>query len=124
MVSYFGYKLVHLFGVFLMLTALGALTALRLAPAADVPAPVIRVLGLLHGAALVLVLLGGFGMMARIGILAAWPAWIWLKLVLWLLFGASVVAARRASRFAGVLLWALPLLGAVAAWVALHKPLS
>jgi len=124
MVSDFGYKLVHLFGLFLMFTSLGAMTGLRLAPDEAVPAPVRRVLGLLHGVALLLVLLGGFGMMARLGLFASWPVWIWLKLTLWLLFGASVVVVRRAPRFAGVLLWALPLLGGVAAWVALHKPFA
>ena len=47
---------------------------------------------------------------------------VWLKALIWLLFGGIIVLIRRAPRFAPVYWWALPLLGAAAAYLALFKP--
>ena len=119
MISLLAYKVLHLFGIMLMLCALGAAVATA---AAGEPRPRFKKLaGIAHGVALFLILLGGFGMLARLGIGGGWPLWVWLKLVIWLIFGAATVFVRKAGGKAGWLLIALPVLAAVSAWLALYR---
>ena len=74
-----------------------------------------------HGVALVIVLVAGFGMIARLGMGGGWPLWVWLKLVIWLVLGAATVFVRKAGESAGWLLVLLPALGAVSAWLVLYR---
>ena len=117
--SLFFYKVVHLFGIMLMFSALGAVICS--AVAGDGSPRLKKLGGIAHGVALLLILVAGFGMLARQGFTAGWPLWVWIKLVIWLLFGAATVAARKLGEKAGWLLVALPLLGAVSAWLALYR---
>lgn len=119
--SYLTYKVLHLIGVLLLFVSLGGLLGLRMVPAPQASEAASRLLRMLHGVALLVILVAGFGLMARLGLLATWPAWIWIKLVLWLVFGAMVVAIRRAEGLARALLLLLPLLGGLAAWAAVYK---
>jgi hypothetical protein len=113
------YKIVHLLGIMLMFSALGAVAAT--AAAGDHSPRLKKIGGLAHGLALLIILVGGFGMLARLGINTGWPLWIWLKLAIWVVFGAATVVARRASDKAIWLLFLLPVLGAVSAWLALYQ---
>ena len=113
------YKLLHLFGIMLMFSALGAAIAAAVAGEAN---PRLKKLGgMAHGIALALILVAGFGLLARYGISGAWPLWVWLKLIIWLLFGAATVVVRKAGEKAGWLLVLLPVLGAVSGWLALYR---
>ena len=113
------YNLLHLFGVMLLFAALGAVIA---AAAAGEANPRTRKLaGIAHGIALAIILVGGFGMLARLGIGGSWPLWVWAKLVIWVIFGAATVLVRRAGTKAAWLLVALPVLGAISAWLALYR---
>ncbi|HEX4960752.1 MAG TPA: hypothetical protein VF173_07930 [Thermoanaerobaculia bacterium] len=117
--SLLAYRVIHIFSMMLMFTALGGLL---LASQAKVQTDASRKMaGMLHGIALILLLVSGFGALAKLGLSnpGIWPAWIWLKALIWLLFGGIIVLIRRVPRFAPVLWWLLPLLGAVAAYLAL-----
>jgi hypothetical protein len=46
---------------------------------------------------------------------------VWLKALIWLAFGGIIVLIRRAPRFASLMWWVLPLLGALAAYLALSN---
>jgi hypothetical protein len=117
---YLTYKLLHLLGVFLTLVALGGMATRAGSSGGKSGAD--RMAGALHGIGLLIVLVAGFGLLARLGVPWPWPLWIWLKLGIWLLLGASVVAIRR-SRLPGHLaLIGIPLLAATAAFLALFKP--
>ncbi len=114
--SLLAYKVLHLVGGFLLFAALGYL-ALRPADKA------IKLPSISHGIALLLLLVSGFGMLAKLGIMGlSWPLWIWLKLVIWLLLGAALVLVRRLPRHAALWWWLFPLLGGAAAYLALYKP--
>jgi len=119
--SYSAYKVLHLFGVLLLFVSLGGLTSLRMVPAAHVPPTAGRWLRMLHGLSLLVILVAGFGLTARLSLFATWPAWFWLKLTLWLVLGGVVVVIRRAQGLARALLVLLPLIGALAAWVAIYR---
>ncbi len=118
MLSLSFYKVVHLLGVVLLFSALGAVAA---ATAAEADARIRKVAGMAHGTALVLLLVAGFGLVARNGFTAGWPLWVWLKIGLWLLLGAAPIVVRKAGRAATWMIVVLPLLGALAAWLALYR---
>jgi len=116
------YRVIHILSVLLLFTALGGLL---LASRAGVTTGVSRkTAGITHGLALILILFTGFGGLAKIGLSnpAAWPAWVWLKALIWLVMGGIIVLIRRAPRSTTLLWWLLPILGALAAYLAIYKP--
>lgn len=77
-------------------------------------------LRVLHGVSLLVILVAGFGMLARLD--AGFPGWAVAKLVLWFLMGGLLAVPYRAPGLARPVLWSLPVLGALAAWLAIAKP--
>ncbi len=61
-------------------------------------------------------------MLAKLKLGFPFPLWVWLKLVIWLLIGASIALIRRMPAQARVFWFAFPALGAVAAYLAIYKP--
>lgn len=121
MLSYSIYKLIHLAAIFLLLSGLGGLWALK-AAAGGAEYPKLRKLVMaVHGTAMFLILLGGFGTMARLGIATPWPTWIWVKLVIWIVLGGLPVILSRGSAVAKLAVFLAPLLAAVAAWAAIYQ---
>lgn len=80
--DYTTYKLIHLIGVITLFFSLGSLFTKYNKGA---------VMG--HGIALLLLLVAGFGMEAKGDI--GWPAWMIVKIVIWVIFGAAIVLAKR-----------------------------
>lgn len=121
--SYETYKAIHLLGILLLFTALGgsAMLALRGGDDAQVR-PYRKMLAATHGVALLVVFVAGFGLMARLGIMTGWPLWIWVKLGVWLALGAVVVIIRRKPELGRAWYVVLPLIGSIAAYVAITKP--
>jgi hypothetical protein len=120
--SYQAYKVIHILGVLFVFASLGAL---MLASREGVERGNGRKLaGMTHGIALLLVLVAGFGTLARLGLgnPATWPLWVWIKLTIWLVLGGIIVLIRRAPQLGTLLWWLLPLLGGIAAWAAIFKP--
>lgn len=115
------YKLIHYLGIFtvVIVVALICMHVLRGGTRADNPHR--RALAIAHGTAMVLVLLGGFGMLARLGSNGI-PAWLYPKLLIWLFLGAASALPYRGRTVARVLLVALPVLAVLAAYFALYKP--
>ena len=121
MLSYTVYKLFHILGMLLVFVAAGG-AAVHAAAGGDKEAnPLRRGLVIAHGVGLVLLLVAGFGMLARIGASAA-SGWVFGKLAIWLIMGASTVLPYKVRGLAGAMLSLLPLLGALAAYLALYKP--
>lgn len=117
------YKLVHFLGIFVLLTAMAATCMHVMRGGTRANNPHRRVLGIAHGVAAFLILLGGFGMLARLEIVqAGLPGWIVAKLVLWLLASAAIMVPYRRASAAGALMVALPVLAVVAGAIALYKP--
>lgn len=112
------FKLLHLFGVLLLFASIGGALVLQLAQSASERAR--KLAGLTHGISLLLMLLAGFGALAKLG--AGFPPWAVGKLVIWLLLAASPVVIRKAPNLAAALWWLLPLLGSAAAYLAIYKP--
>ncbi|MFM9013841.1 MAG: hypothetical protein ACKORK_09765, partial [Gemmatimonadota bacterium] len=86
-----------------------------------------RVLVALYGGGLFLILLGGFGMLARLGIaragVVAFPGWLWAKLAVWALLGAVMLLPYRRPTLGMPMLLLAPLLIGLATYFALYKPI-
>lgn len=123
--TYATYKIVHLAGLMLLFMSLGGLAVLG-ALGADKAAskPMRAVLSVFHGVGLLVLAVAGFGLLARLNMGApdTWGVWVYIKLVLWLVFGAAVVPFKRMPGLARVWLIVFAALGTVAAWLAIAKP--
>lgn len=124
MLSHSVYNIVHIVGIVLAMLALGGAAMLAMVTSAGAsPHPMRRMLAMFHGIGVFLVLLGGFGMLARLGIThAGFPGWIWVKLAVWAVVAAALLLPRRNPSLAKPLLFALPVLVGLAAYMAIYKP--
>ncbi len=111
------YQIIHYAGIFTLLFALGSLFTKYNKGA---------VVG--HGIALVLILLGGFGMQAKYKAAyvaqygTTWPNWLIAKIIIWLIFGVAVALAKK-KKIQGPLAWIIMIgLAVTAACLAIFKP--
>lgn len=120
MISYSVYKVMHLTGVLMVFMSLGG--ASLLANGAGMKA-LRRPVFATHGIGLVFSLVGGFGLLARLGVMhGQMPGWAVAKLVIWVVLAAMIgIFMRLPSRMSA--LWLLTIgLGSAAAYVAGYKP--
>ena len=115
------YKILHIAGLALLMMSLGALTFHALGGGTKDNAPARPLVFASHGIGLVLLLITGFGMLARLN-LSYGGVWIWLTVLLWLVVGGLVALPLRAPKAARFLWPLLPVLGAAAAAIAFWKP--
>jgi len=125
MISYEAYKLIHIFGILLLVFSLGKLCLQATDDRARVSIRERKLLGLIHGAAVLIILVAGFGRLARLGIShwIGWPWWIWAKVGIWVLLGVTPLVIRKSVTLTRSLWLADPILGAAAAYLAIYKPL-
>jgi hypothetical protein len=117
------YKLVHIFGILLTFVALGGLALHAVNGGTKESNRGRRLVAASYGLGLLLILVGGFGMLARLGVASAGlPGWVWAKLVIWLAIGGLLALPYRKPESGRFLWWLGPLLGVVAGWLALYKP--
>ena len=123
MISYQAYKVIHLIGAFLALAALAGLALAAANGATRQSNPARRLIAISHGLGLLVVLVAGFGLLARLGLVqGSFPGWVWAKLVVWLLIGGLAAIPYRRPHLARAVFVALPVLGGLAAWLAIFKP--
>jgi hypothetical protein len=85
--------------------------------------PFRKALGAAHGIAALLILTGGFGMLARMGIVqGGLPVWVLLKITIWVALAAAMALPYLSRTWARGLLVAMPVLAALAGATALLKP--
>ena len=99
MISYHAYKLIHLTGVFLLLLSLGGQLVVKESLTWR------KHLKVGHGFGLLLILVAGFGLLARLGVSWPWPVWICLKLIVWIFLGVTPLLLRRGLSSGKVLWW-------------------
>lgn len=84
------YKVIHLVGILFLFAGIGGFLTYGFDHA-----PRVKMVGMLHGIGLLLVLISGFGMSAKLGI--GFPVWMILKLAIWLVLGALLAFAKRGT---------------------------
>lgn len=118
--SYQFYKLFHILGILLAFGALSGF-ALHAANGGTKDSNRMRAAaGMAHGIGLLIVLVAGFGLLARLDL--GFSGWVWAKLLIWLLFGAGIALPYRKPEWAKALFFVWPVLGAVGAYLAINKP--
>ncbi|MFT5633772.1 MAG: hypothetical protein ACI9SQ_001495 [Rubritalea sp.] len=104
------YKLIHYVGIFTLMLSLGSIFTKYNKCA---------VIG--HGVGLLLIIIGGLGLQTKMGI-DLLSGWLVAKIVIWLIFGASIALAKRGI-LKGSTAWIAAIgLGSVAAYLGLMKP--
>ena len=124
MFSHAFYNVVHVVGVVLVTSALGG-AALHAANGGTRETNRARgLVAALHGLGVLLILVGGFGMLARLGFRhgANFPGWLWVKLAVWAALAALLFVPSRRPALARPVYLALPVLGGLAAYMAIYKP--
>ena len=113
------YKVIHLVGVFLILLPLGGI-CLHMANGGTREYPNRKFAAILHGIGLLIAIVGGFGMLARLGMMQSLPAWVIAKLVIWLILGGVPALIYRQPGFAKGFLLLIALLATTAAGLAIY----
>lgn len=114
------YKVLHLAGVMMVFLALGGVVMHALGNGSP-DHPWRKQAAMTHGIGLVLMLLGGFGMLARLQI-PILSGWVILKFLIWVVLGGLLFLIIRkpgqSKRWWGIII----LLGILAAYLANFKP--
>ena len=114
------YLFLHLFGVCMLFGSLGAL-ALHVMNGGDKASNTNRKLIMMsHGLSLIIMLVAGVGLLHR-GYGSFAEGWVHAKLTIWLVLGAAPAIIYRAPKFAKMLWFILPLMGALAFYFARFK---
>lgn len=112
------YQIIHLVGIFMIFLAYGGLI-IRSATGSE-NKDIRRLGAMTSGIGLVLSLVGGFGLLARLNY--GWPAWVLVKVAIWIALGGLIVLINRKPQMAQVLWWVTILLGVVALLMVVLKP--
>lgn len=124
------YNILHVLGLILIIQSVAAAVYFRLYGAGSTTAadgslavnPARKMLSIMHGVGILLLLVSGFGMLARLGMTGGLPNWIYGKLAIWLVLGASIALVNR-GKGSPMLWWILiVVLGGGAAWMGIFKP--
>jgi hypothetical protein len=116
------YKLIHLMGLMLLFFGFGGVLVTSYSE--FVLPKKARLLAMIsHGLGLFFLLLGGFGMLARLGLARELPSWVYSKLLIWLILGGAIALAKRKSDLAWTLLISFVILASTAAYIGLTKPI-
>lgn len=120
--SYNFYRILHLFSIFGVMLSLGGMAIYIAAGGVKASFQARKFVSMVHGIGLFLALVGGFGLLARLGLVQGLPGWAIAKIVIWLILGGLPTLIYKKPNLAKpvfILIW---ILGGCAAFLALEKP--
>jgi hypothetical protein len=117
------YWYMHIFGIGLLLLAIGGVSLHAMSGGTKETSGGRRLTAASHGIGLLLVLIAGFGMLAHLDVMeGGLPGWIWAKLTVWAIIGGLFMVPYRKPGLAGPVWLATALLVLCAAWLAHSRP--
>src|SRR3972149_1801000 len=81
----------------------------------------------IHGISVLIILVAGFGLLARLGYLSVdpWPIWVWLKVTIWLILALIIILIKRMPELIPALWFLIPILGGpVGTWTLVNVTLE
>ncbi|MFN8847547.1 MAG: hypothetical protein ACK5V3_01915 [Bdellovibrionales bacterium] len=115
------YKVLHFLGLVLTLTGLVGLIASYWVGPKELPKKNRLPWVIMHGTGLLIILVSGFGLAARLNYFGNLPTWIHIKILIWVTVGVLLVAVRKLSQKAPLWLSVTILLFMTAAYLAVNK---
>lgn len=115
------YKVIHMTGILMVFLSLGGAITHAIANSGK-EFPWKKSLSITHGIGLFIILLGGFGRLARLGIFWPIPGWVIVKLLIWIILGAALTFILKRPEQARSFWLLTLLLGIFAAILAVFKP--
>jgi hypothetical protein len=117
------YEILHVLGIAMLFVAIGGVAVHAANGGTKATSNTRPIVGSIHGLGALLILTGGFGMLARMGLVqGGFPGWLWGKIIIWTILSAIVLLPYRNPALARPFLFLLPLLAAAAVYLALYKP--
>lgn len=116
------YLILHIAGIILTVQALAVASFLAFKGDIHANEKAPKIIHIVHGVGLFLVILGGFGMIAKLGIGFPWPGWLWVKLGVWVVFGGATVVIRKYPDSGRAWFFMITALVVLAAAMAILKP--
>lgn len=118
--TYEFYKILHIVAIFVLLSVSAVIY--MLAGRRDIVfSGRSRFMGIL-GVCLILILVSGFGMLARLGLTTTMPLWVIGKIAIWLTIGILPAFARRFQRYAYSIWFMTLVLASFAVALAIYHP--
>lgn len=113
------YNVLHLVGILMLFMGYGALLGRSMSGSTDVK---VRKLGsITSGIGLLLMIVAGFGLIAKVyG--NSFQGWMIAKGIIWVLLGGLIAVINRKPSHAGLLWWAILALGAIASVLVYYRP--
>ena len=116
------YKILHLAGIFLLTTGLVGVLTLAWA-GHGVTGKVKTFAFITHGTGLLFLLVSGFGLLARLGLAREMPSWVYVKLLIWAIFGGFIALLKRKGHIGWPLYFVMLAIFIVAAYFGVYKPI-
>src|SRR5688572_17005378 len=114
------YEIVHVLGIAFVMCAFGGIAIHASTGGAWKGAGSMRALKVAHHLGMLCLLVGGFGMLARIGIvqggIRGFPGWLWAKIAIFLVIGGTVALPYRRPQLALPAFFLTPTLAALAVY--------
>ena len=118
------YEVLHIIGIAMLFVAIGGVAVHAANGGTKSVSNTRPIVGSLHGIGALLILTGGFGMLARMGMMqGGFPMWLWGKIIIWTILSAIGLLPYRKAELARPFLFVLPLLAGAAVYLALYKPI-
>ena len=118
--SYELYKVLHVLGLSLVVLSLGGILHHVINGGSKVSDTFRKGTMITHGIGLLLLLVAGFGLLAKQGVHSI-PGWVGAKFAIWLVLGAFVAIAYKKQQLAKKFWLAIPALVVVATALAVFK---
>ena len=116
------YKILHLTGIFLLISGLIGMLALAWS-GHGITGRVKTFAFITHGVGLLFILVSGFGLLARLGIMHdGFPGWVFGKLAIWLILGGFIALLKRKGQLGWPLYFLMLALFMTATYLAIYKP--
>ncbi len=120
--SYEFYKILHSISTMMVVMGLAGAAAVSANGISKTSIKLRKTLAITHGIGLVLALVAGFGLMARLQMMGqGFPIWITLKLVIWLSMGGLIALIYRKPQTSKWVWWVILLMFSAAAVLARTK---